>query len=313
MENNNNNNGNNDNDNYKSHNGIQYKIYGNNKNSIKLCFISGLGGNKNHWYYQVQYFRKIDNFNICVFDNRNCGNSTINKESTIIDMADDTFMLLKYLNWTNVNIIGISMGGMIALEFCYKYNNIVNSLTLINTTLCGYRCLLNKELFKYTFKYLYHHISYLINKDPDIYLNHKINLISNFGFNKNYKVTKEYLNYKNNQSIDHLVYQMYAILKYKFNKKKIDKLRSYNIPIIAFTGKNDKIINYKNSLEIKNKLKCKLFLFKNTGHGLSIEDASLLNIILNKYFYYSFLIKYNQDLFNLLNYPKKIYNIIINF
>lgn len=82
----------------------------------------GLGSNKSTWQRQTLYFghERGDKYSSLVFDNRGMGGSDtpILRYSTS-EMAKDCIELLDHLGWTKdrqLNITGVSMGGMIAQE-----------------------------------------------------------------------------------------------------------------------------------------------------------------------------------------------------
>lgn len=82
----------------------------------------GLGSNKSTWQRQTLYFghERGDKYSSLVFDNRGMGASDtpISRYSTS-EMAKDCIELLDHLGWTKdrqLNITGVSMGGMIAQE-----------------------------------------------------------------------------------------------------------------------------------------------------------------------------------------------------
>lgn len=82
----------------------------------------GLGTFKTAWQRQVQHFGhdQGSRYTCLVFDNRGMGESDkpLTRYSTT-EMAKDTLELLDYLGWMarrQLNVIGVSMGGMIAQE-----------------------------------------------------------------------------------------------------------------------------------------------------------------------------------------------------
>jgi pimeloyl-ACP methyl ester carboxylesterase len=79
-----------------------------------------------------------EEYTALVFDNRGVGNSGYPRGPyTTSAMAEDVICLLDYLGWTadrELNIVGISLGGMIAQELAYRIPNRISSLVLAVTT-----------------------------------------------------------------------------------------------------------------------------------------------------------------------------------
>ena len=113
---------------------IHYQTFGNPNAKQKIIFISGLGAICSQWDYQVEYFSKQDDYQICVFDNRGAGFSDAppGKYTTTM-LADDALTLINYLRWDSLNLVGLSMGGMIAQELAFKLEKRVASLALLST------------------------------------------------------------------------------------------------------------------------------------------------------------------------------------
>ncbi len=112
----------------------------------------GLGAFRTAWKRQTRYFghQHHDRYSSLVFDNRGLGKS--DKPScrySTSEMARDILDLLSHLHWISfsdgrdnsdfgnhpkLNIIGVSMGGMIAQELALLLPpNSINSLTLVST------------------------------------------------------------------------------------------------------------------------------------------------------------------------------------
>ena len=97
-----------------------------------LIFIHGLGSSSRDWEYQVAYF--ADSFKTLVFDLRGHGRS--DKPAGPYSMqllAQDTAALIKELKLEPVYLVGISLGGMVALQLALDSPELVKSLVLVNT------------------------------------------------------------------------------------------------------------------------------------------------------------------------------------
>ena len=54
---------------------LYYRVHGSGPH--KLLFINGLGSISQQWDHQVSYFSSHDGYEICVFDNRGSGQSSV--------------------------------------------------------------------------------------------------------------------------------------------------------------------------------------------------------------------------------------------
>lgn len=99
----------------------------------------GLGSLKTTWQRQTKDFGHTngDKYQVVVFDNRGMGES--DKPSlryTTSEMARDVVELVDSLGWTDprqLNVVGISMGGMISQELGMLIPDRIASLSLIST------------------------------------------------------------------------------------------------------------------------------------------------------------------------------------
>jgi 3-oxoadipate enol-lactonase len=112
---------------------IYYEIHG---DGFPLVMISGLSSNIDWWDPRIIQETSKKSKTI-VFDNRDTGRTEKSKAGyTIKKLADDTAGLMNALKIQRSNILGISMGGMIAQEFALNYPKMVEKLLLLSTT-CG--------------------------------------------------------------------------------------------------------------------------------------------------------------------------------
>ncbi len=101
-----------------------------------VIFLTGLGGIRDGWWKQVEPFSR--KFHLINMDNRDAGDSApATAPYTIADMAADTAGVIKNLNLAPTHVVGISMGGMIALELVVRYPQLVDKLVLVSTTAGG--------------------------------------------------------------------------------------------------------------------------------------------------------------------------------
>jgi 3-oxoadipate enol-lactonase len=101
-----------------------------------LLLIMGMSGTKHHWGESL--LAELNNdFETIVYDHRDAGDSTkTGKPFTIVELAEDAAGLLEALELESADVMGISMGGMIAQELVLAYPDRVRSLTL-GCTYCG--------------------------------------------------------------------------------------------------------------------------------------------------------------------------------
>jgi 3-oxoadipate enol-lactonase len=101
-----------------------------------LLLIMGMSGTALHWGEPFLEELRAD-FDVIVFDHRGVGASTpLEGSITIAQMAADAAGLLDALGLEQVDVLGISMGGMIAQELALSHPERVRTLTL-GCTQCG--------------------------------------------------------------------------------------------------------------------------------------------------------------------------------
>jgi pimeloyl-ACP methyl ester carboxylesterase len=97
-----------------------------------LLLIHGLGSSTRDWEDVIPF---LPNFQIITIDLRGHGQTTKPKGPYSIKMfSDDIVSLLKTLSLQSVNVLGISLGGAIALQMAVDYPEYVKSLIVVNST-----------------------------------------------------------------------------------------------------------------------------------------------------------------------------------
>ncbi len=114
---------------------VAYKTFGNGTNTILL--ISGGSNTMNFWDPHL-LSQLAKNNTVIVFDSRGIGNTTSGeKPFSIKQFANDTAALVDAIGVTNkVDIMGFSLGSLVAQEVAYMYQDKVNRLILYGL-MCG--------------------------------------------------------------------------------------------------------------------------------------------------------------------------------
>jgi pimeloyl-ACP methyl ester carboxylesterase len=124
---------------------ISYKTFG---KGDPILLIMGYAGSMYAW--DSIFLKELStNHTVIIFDNRGIGNTTVgSKNFTIEQFATDSAGLLNTLKINKSNVLGYSMGGMIAQQLTLDYPDKVNDL-IIYASYCGGNQSIppNRELF----------------------------------------------------------------------------------------------------------------------------------------------------------------------
>ncbi len=108
---------------------MNYKVEGNGE---ALLFIHGLSDNLLYWEFLATFLKK--DYQVIRVDLRGHGESELGSDEITRDLfVEDLINILNELNVDKVNLIGFSLGGVIALDFAFKYPNKVDSLVLMSS------------------------------------------------------------------------------------------------------------------------------------------------------------------------------------
>ena len=112
-------------------NNQNYYIYTNNK-TIPIVFIHGVGLDHKMWTPQINYFKK---YSTITYDLLGHGKTPFRKEEIKMkDYVEQLLSIIEFLNVEKINLVGFSIGSLIALDFASDFQKKLNSLILIATT-----------------------------------------------------------------------------------------------------------------------------------------------------------------------------------
>jgi proline iminopeptidase len=103
---------------------------------IPLVIIHG-GPGLDHSYFLPQMAKLAETFELVFFDQRACGRSSIRLDSTAMTLdtlVEDIDRVREAYNLKQMNLMGHSWGGLLAMFYAIKHGDRLNSLILVNTT-----------------------------------------------------------------------------------------------------------------------------------------------------------------------------------
>jgi len=101
-------------------------------NTTPLVFIHGVGLNHQMWEPQISSLKE---HSIITYDLLGHGKTPFNKEEvTLNDFSNQLLSLLEFLKIDKCNLIGFSLGSLVALDFASNFQDRLSSLTVIGTT-----------------------------------------------------------------------------------------------------------------------------------------------------------------------------------
>ena len=189
---------------------------------------------------------------------------------TIPGMAEQTIDFVKALGYDKINLLGLSMGGMIAQEIIRIKPDLVNRLILAGTGPRG-----GKEVDKVTgktFNYMFKAGLERIDPKRYIFYNHdeqgKIEALKVLG--RMGMRTKEFAD--KDMSVPGFLTQLKAIKRW--GKDSQDDLRFITQPTLIVNGDKDMQVPTENSYDMHEKIKdSKLIIYPNAGHGSIFQYA----------------------------------------
>ncbi len=235
-------------------------------NTVPLVFVHGVGLNHQMWKSQTH---QLSEFSILTYDLLGHGKTPLYKDKlTIKDFSDQLISILDHLNLTKINLIGFSLGSLIALNFASSFQERLNKLILIGTTYKG----TEKER------------SLVLDRFNQAKLNKPISMqalkrwFSEEYLKKNLSTYDLFMKILNKNSKDHenfiKAYELFAY--YKDNIESIKKIKTKTL---VLTGSDDEGSTPAMSKELVKDLPNSSYIeIKNGKHLCSIECADDVNM-----------------------------------
>ncbi len=101
-----------------------------------ILLLTGLAAKRYGWYYQLDEFGRY--YRTIALDYRDISDSDeVTEAYTVADMADDAAAAMRALGVQRTHVIGISLGGFVALELALRHPELVDRLVLVSTSAGG--------------------------------------------------------------------------------------------------------------------------------------------------------------------------------
>ena len=101
-----------------------------------ILLLTGLASKRLGWYRQMPVFGQL--YRTIALDHRDIGDSDpFESQYTTADQSDDAAEVLRALGVERAHIVGISMGGFVALQVALRHPELVDHLVLTSTSAGG--------------------------------------------------------------------------------------------------------------------------------------------------------------------------------
>ena len=250
-------------------NQIAYRELSKGKSEIPLVMLVHLAAVLDNWDPKLLDLIAQEH-HVIVMDLPGVGASQGKVADTIPGMAAQTIEIIKALGYNKVNLLGLSMGGMIAQEIVRLDGSLVNRLILAGTGPRG-----GVEMDKVTgktFRFMFKGALHRVDPKRYIFYNHDeqggveaAKVLSRMGMRKKEDSDKE-------MNIPGFLTQLKAIKRW--GKDAQDSLEFITQPTLIVNGDNDLQVPTANSYEMHEKIAgSKLIIYPNAGHGSIFQYA----------------------------------------
>ena len=234
-----------------------------------LLFIPGWGMDKSIWKYQIEYFNQ--NYRTLAVSPEGDANASNDRMKV---HTEHLLGIIKNLKFNNINLVGWSMGGMLAINFAFLHPEYVKKLVLVSTP-----------------------AKFVASKDYDAGISHSamqsfinkfkkspLKMLSNFAslILKNGDFGKADLNLiKQSSNVSNKDKALQNLLLLKDCDLR-DKLNSIKVSTLIIHGRDDMVCPYACADYLHNKIKNSiLYTFECAGHIPFVTKHEKFNNLLD--------------------------------
>lgn len=225
---------------------------------IPIVFVHGFSLDSRMWQPQLDYFAK--NNQVVTYDLRGFGRSPT--PTRPYSHHDDLYDLVTRLNLPKFHLVGLSLGGEVAIDYAFTYPNTIASLTLANTSLGGYASTVDWRVYareqglgRAKKNWLNHPVFEPANRKPEVVKQLQVMVADYSGwhwFNDDPRI--------------------------KLNPAAIDRLEAIKIPTQIILGELDLPYYHEIAKILVDKIpNSKFHIISDAGHLTNLENTSKFN------------------------------------
>jgi len=231
-----------------------------------LVMIHGAQGDQTMFSNFAPEF--VRDYRVLTFDQRGSGLSEKpHGDYSIAQLADDTAALMDHVGFDKAHIVGVSMGGMIALEFALRHPRRVRSLVLGCTTPGGPKAVrIGGDAFTAAYS------------SQPMSSEQRGRALTEAAFTKGYldrhpEIIPAMIEARRQRPLDPIALE--GRLKAALRHDVYDRLGQITCPALVITGKDDALISWENSRLLAERIpNAKLVLLEPAGHCFWLEQPA---------------------------------------
>ena len=233
-----------------------------------LILIHGVGLDHTMWQPQLEYFSSF--YKVYAYDMMGHGDSEkpVRDFYKLEDFSSQLYEFMKGLNIESAHIVGFSMGGLVAQEFCLSFPEKVKSLTIANSVANR-----NDE----ERKLVLNRVKQVEDEGNNATIGAAIERWFSKEYIKNNIDTTKKIRYRletNDEKAYLNAYRVFATA----DRELWDRLNQIQAPVFIITGENDKGSNPRMAKDMKGKIPhADICIVPDSKHMLPVENALIFN------------------------------------
>jgi len=248
---------------------IHYKIEGNGK---PLIFIHGRTLDMRMWKPQIEHFR--NNYQCISYDLDGFGKSAIPR--TGYNRSETLKQLFKHLEIHRANVIALSLGVDVLINFVLQYPKYIKSMVLLSGAVSGW---VYSDEFKSDWNKIVKKAERGdLNEAKKLWLNCKAFVSLKVNNAENYEILKQMID-------DYSGWDLYKAPKHNRKiKNAIEELSKIKTPTLVITGKKDYSDFIENGRKMSRELEnVKYVSLPNCGHMVNLEFPKKVNVLIEEF------------------------------